>query len=1071
MSVVPMQAFAAEKTANESVQQTELVSEGVPEEDPLESEFAVILSEDTEKREENVKHFRMSDGTMQAAQYAEPVHFLKDGVWTDYDNTLTEVDADAEENEGRTLLKNKDLTNQTADYSVRLSKKTNGKKFVRIEKDGYKLSWYYVGANKSTAKVAKQSADDGDPTTLENLSSTVLYKDVFKSTNLEYIIGSTGLKENIILESKKAPQEFTAEYKANGLTPVQVDDKAIELHAEDSTVIYTVTAPFMTDADGAYSDGVTLTLESVKNNSFTVKISLDGAWLDAEDRAYPVTVDPALKTEQSVSNAQTAFVSAKYPNKCYLAAGSDDMGSLYVGNIDVFGRTETYIKFTKLPDIGIGSKVVDARLLLGLRKCEVGLQVNVKRLVNDWDEKTVTWNNGPYGEGIISDYLNFTPQTDVTHHQEAEITDMVRGWYSGDYPNYGLSLTTDKTAAAKAWFFSIHYTTYYQNRPLMVVSYRNMSGYEDYWSYTNVSAGRGGVASVNNFTGNLIFSQAVTQGDGGNLMPVNLSLIYNANQEKRLAGELKPYIKHSLVGCRMQTNFHIYLREESGQLATNGYKYYLNDADGTKHWFLFENGSTTDGKDEDGLGYKLKVITVGSDANDKAAKFVITDKDENKMYFNASGNLTQIRNASGISATVQYETVSGATRIKSITDGAGRVYTFLYTKPNDPEMVTGIKDPAGRITTIAYTGAYTVDYIQFADQKKVVFSHNADWLITEIKGIDGTRTKINYDSSDQKRVSQINWGTSDTNLLEKYSFSYKQNSTKVTDIQNRSYTYQFNDWGQTTGVVSDTDGSAQFFKLHEGSSTDSRANKLIQESRVLQTVTNYAVNPGFTRAYSDGYANYIENTENQSISIDSSKKNLTNNALKIYKAASNTGRVNAVQYVDGLDAGTYTFSAHVNTDGTTLAGDAWVLAEVWTTGGQYVSSNWAEHTAKTDGWERKSVTFNVPSGCQVRLIVGFSAGGSGTVWYDDLQLEKGEGTSTFNLVENSGFTNNMTSWLSEGGEAGTCTWAGLTGFDNCGKLPGTVEGRYKSLLQTIPVSGKKGDVYSFGMWRMPLLPL
>ena len=1064
--VVPMQAFAAEQpTDNSGIQQEEVLTDETPEENTeSEAEPAEFLSEDTEKREENVKHFRMSDGTMQAAQYAEPVHFLKDGVWTDYDNTLTEVDADAAENEGRSLLKNKDLTNQTADYSVRLSKKTNGKKFVRIEKDGYKLSWYYVGANKSTAKVAKQSANDGDPTTLEKLSSTVLYKDVFKSTDLEYIIGSTGLKENIILDSKKAPKEFTAEYKANGLTPVQMDDKTIELRAEDGTVIYTVTAPFMTDADGAYSDGVTLTLESVKNNTFSVKITLNGAWLDAEDRAYPVTVDPALKTEQSVSNAQTAFVSAKYPNKCYLAAGSDDMGSLYVGNIDVFGRTETYIKFTKLPDIGIGSKVVDARLLLGLRKCEVGLQVNVKRLVNDWDEKTVTWNNGPYGEGIISDYLNFTPQTDVTHHQVTEITDMVRGWYSGDYPNYGLSLTTDKTAAAKAWFFSIHYTTYYENRPLMVVTYRNMSGYEDYWSYTNVSAGRGGVASVNNFTGNLVFSQAITQGDGGDLMPVNISLIYNANQEKRLEGELKPYIKHSLVGCRMQTNFHIYLRAESGQLATNGYKYYLNDADGTKHWFLFENGSTTDGKDEDGLGYKLKVITVGSDANDKAAKFVITDKDENKMYFNASGNLTQIRNASGISATVQYETVSGATRIKSITDGAGRVYTFLYTKPNDPEMVTGIKDPAGRITTIAYTDAYTVDYIQFADQKKVVFSHNADWIITEIKGIDGTRTKINYDSSDQKRVSQINWGTSDSNLLEKYNFAYKQNSTKVTDIQNRSYTYQFNDWGQTTGVVSDTDGSAQFFKLHEGNSTDSRANKLIQESRVLQTVTNYAVNPGFTRAYSDGYANYIESTANQSISIDSSKKNLTNNALKIYKAASNTGRVNAVQYVNGLAAGTYTFSSHINTNGATLTGDAWVLAEVWTTGGQYVSSNWAEHTAKTDGWERKSVTFYVPSGCQVRLIVGFSAGGSGTVWYDDLQLEKGEGTSTFNLVENSGFTNGMTGWLSEGGAAGWTANCSLSGFKLCGALPGTVEGRYKSLLQSIPVSGKKGDVFSFGMW-------
>lgn len=155
IEVAPLQGFALEIQKSELLaQQMEILSELPTEENTGETEPVVVLAEDTDKREENVKHFRMSDGTMQAAQYAEPVHFLKDGVWTDYDNTLTEVESDEEENEGRTLLKNKDLTNQVADYSVRLSKKTNGKKFVRIEKDGYKLSWYYVGANKSTAQVA-----------------------------------------------------------------------------------------------------------------------------------------------------------------------------------------------------------------------------------------------------------------------------------------------------------------------------------------------------------------------------------------------------------------------------------------------------------------------------------------------------------------------------------------------------------------------------------------------------------------------------------------------------------------------------------------------------------------------------------------------------------------------------------------------------------------------------------------------------------------------------------------------------------------------------------------------------
>ena len=1098
VSAIPMQAFAAEKSVNAMLSEDAFEEKGYfgdmvetneeesksAGENGADPEPAVILSEDTDKREENVKHFRISDGTMQAAQYAEPVHFLKDGAWTDYDNTLTEVDADEEENEERSLLKNKDLTNQTADYSVRLSKKTNGKKFVRIEKDGYKLSWYYVGANKSTAKIAKQAEDDGDPTTLEKLSSTVLYKDVFKATDFEYIIGSTGLKENLILDSKKAPKEFMAEYKANGLTPVQIDDKTVELRAEDGTVIYTVSAPFMTDADGAYSDGVKLSLSDVKNNAFILKILLDTAWLDAEDRAYPVTVDPAIQTTKDNTEMTSTFVDSGHPNTAHGAA-QDDLGSMYVGrSIYQLGTAKTYIKVNSLPDIGgIGSKVIDARLSVCKRNVYSTadkVRVNVYQVTSPWTKDDLTYNNQPSHNGNILDYMQFAADNKVqsdyhdnygySEFKTIEITDLVRGWYEGTYGNYGIMLDTEATNTHKVWFFSMEYSSYTNLRPVLTVSYRNQSGYEDYWSYTNVSAGRGGVASVNNFNGNLVFSQALTQDDGGNLMPVNLSLIYNANQEKRFAGEWKPYIKHSLVGCRMQTNFHMYLTAESGKLAENGYKYHLNDADGTKHWFWFEKDKPNEGKDEDGLGYKLNIIDVGSDTNDSKAKFVITDKDETKMYFNEAGNLTQIRNAAGVSATVQYETVGGKTRIKTITDGAGRVYAFLYNWENEFEMVTGIKDPAGRVTTISYTGAYTVNYINFADQKKVSLIHTKDnkddYFLTEIQGIDGTRAKISYDSSAQKRVKEINWGASDSELLEKYSFEYKQNSTKVTDIQNRSYTYQFNDWGQTTGVVSDTDGSAQFFELNKGNDPkNNAANKLVKESRVLQTVTNYVVNPGFTRAYSDGYANYIEDSENQSISVDSGKKNLTNNALKIYKAASNTGRVNAVQYVNGLAAGTYTFSAHVNTDGATLAGDAWVFVEVWNSTNEWiVSTAFAEHTRKTDGWERKSVTFDVPAGCRVRLILGFSAGGSGTVWYDDLQLEKGEGESTFNLVENSGFTNNLTQWGSESGTQGTHTWAGLAGFDYCCKITGNVEDTYKGALQQIPVSGKKGDVFSFGMW-------
>lgn len=127
---VPMQTFAEGNNADVSSETAETVDAYASEE----GGEPVILAEETEKREENVKHFRMSDGTIQAAQYADPVHFLQNGEWVDYDNTLTEVDADEAENDGNFLLKNKDLTVKSSDWNVRISKKTNSKSSCALKK-------------------------------------------------------------------------------------------------------------------------------------------------------------------------------------------------------------------------------------------------------------------------------------------------------------------------------------------------------------------------------------------------------------------------------------------------------------------------------------------------------------------------------------------------------------------------------------------------------------------------------------------------------------------------------------------------------------------------------------------------------------------------------------------------------------------------------------------------------------------------------------------------------------------------------------------------------------------------
>ena len=1063
VQIAPLEIMANaynEATVNENTENALDVS--TDEVDTTESK-AEIIAEETSKREENVKHFRMSDGSYRAAQYDVPVHFMQNGEWTDYDNTLTEVDADDEENENK-LVKNKDLKNTLADYTVRLSKKTNGKKFVRIEKDGYKLSWYYTNARKATAQIAEVATDDDD-TTLEKLSSRVTYEDVYKNTDFEYIVGSNGLKENIILKKSNVKTTFEAEYKVNGLTPIQVDSHTINLVSEDNEIVYTISAPYMIDYNGEISTDVAITLSNVKNNKFTVTTTLDEAWLDDENRAYPVIVDPVLKTKQLYSEMDSTFVGTKYKDRCYYTYGNSnggaDSGSLYVGNISGYGQTESYLKINTLPTLTVADTVVSAQLGMGLITCELGMQLDVKRLTSQWEMNTVTWNTKPTAEPIISDYKMLN-DGDSSKFIYFEITDIVRGWYSGEYPNYGISFSTQKTSAAKAWMFSSDFSAggLTQNRPILYVNYRNMSGYEDYWSYTGLSAGRNGAVSVNNYNGNLVFTQPLTQGDGGNLMPVALSLVYNSNGKNA---------EYTYMAKNMQTNYHVFVRYDS-TTAENGYKYYLNDADGTKHWFYFDDINSTTGKDEDGLGYTLDVITEGSDSlctytdGDNYAKYRITDKDKNKMYFDCSGVLIQITNANGISSTVQYETVEDTMRMKSVTDGAGRVYTFQYHELY-PYLCVSITDPAGRKTSFVY-GDGLMKSLVFPDGKTYSLYYTNREL-TNIGSIDGTRTAVVYDNTAQKRVSNINWGTSDTSLLESYSFAYKQNETKVTDIQNRSYTYQFNDFGQNTGVVSNSEGAAQYFEYNDvgDNKADSRANKLVSQSKVINTVTNYVINPGFTYAYNNGYWTYApDSTGSPTATVDSTKGNITKNSMKVYKPSTNTGNVMIVQNLSSIAAGTYTLSGYVDTNNQKITGGVYLGVEFRNSSGNLVYTQRAEPIDETNGWQRVSLTFTLPENHTLTFVAGFAGGSNnayGTVWFDDFQIEKGVGMSSYTMVEDGGFNNGQNCWSN----ATLSSASGLPGINKALYMTGNPQTQWQGIGQNLyPQNGKAGDVYSFGAW-------
>ena len=118
----------------------------------IETEEATILSEDLSKREENVKHFIMSDGSFIAAQYDTPIHYVNsEGEWIEYDNSLSEIEATEEQAAlfGETEL----YTTGNETKNVVFAPKSNSNTLVSYEAKDYPISLNYQSAKKSYIKV------------------------------------------------------------------------------------------------------------------------------------------------------------------------------------------------------------------------------------------------------------------------------------------------------------------------------------------------------------------------------------------------------------------------------------------------------------------------------------------------------------------------------------------------------------------------------------------------------------------------------------------------------------------------------------------------------------------------------------------------------------------------------------------------------------------------------------------------------------------------------------------------------------------------------------------------------
>lgn len=375
---------------------------------------------------------------------------------------------------------------------------------------------------------------------LTNLTQEVYYPSVYPDVDLQYIISTTGIKENYVLKNKNTQKEFTITYRANGLTATQCDERTIDLKNESGDIIYRIQSPEMTDLLGNRSEDVFITLISQEADSIQVRVTADSQWLESSDRKYPVTIDPTITTETNQNDVHTTFITSAMPG-----TNHSTKFELLVGReSSEYGTCRTLVKLD-MPSLKPGDMIVDTKLCLVMKDYQFcssttpDMQVNAHKITENWNYSTVTWNNRPDYDSTVLDY-NFVRQDDpkVTtqitneHVKTFDITKAVKQWYEGTSPNYGILLKSSAESGSyadtgvKAQFWPERYNDLSGAYPIALLTYRNNKGLEDYWTYTSASAGSAGTAYVNDYTSNLVF----VHGDvatTGLLAPVTLEHVYN----------------------------------------------------------------------------------------------------------------------------------------------------------------------------------------------------------------------------------------------------------------------------------------------------------------------------------------------------------------------------------------------------------------------------------------------------------------------------------------------------------------------------------------------------------------
>ena len=852
-------------------------------------------------REANAKHFRLADGSYALAHYDYPVHYIDEyGDYVDIDNRLSDSGSEF----------------STENARVKFIKKITGNgNIFTLHENNAKITMGLVGAEKKTAGVVTSvgNSDDyiedalGKLTNLENISSTIRYSDILDGVDIEYIVHSLNIKENIIVKERKDSYSYTFTIELNNLEAVLSDDGNVYISNTDGEVKYIIPAPVVYDADKVYAPEGASGYELTKagNGKYELTVTVSTEWMNDEARAFPVTIDPPI--EAARGSVIDLYIDKNAPT---------NTGTTFGDYLEVSATKTSYIKFpdSVLSSIPQGATVMQANLnIIGRSMSSVPI-VGVYPVITSWNG-LLTYNKtlSPSYEGKLGDNpLDYTIVDENDVRYNFDITEVYEGWVNGE-SNNGIALKLiDESTLARARFTSYDYSpgttgdNFYE--PVLLVTYIYNDGLESYFPTSTHSAGVGGAGSINLATGRLTLAiPTLTATD--NLFGFTPTLVYNsslAGKPLTNANAISPF-STSYLPYGFKLNLQEFIQRKSyidSEGATQTY-YALYDADGTTHTLLYSIGGVI--RDDSGLGLTLAI--------DDSGNITITDKSHTKKtytsYDSSSWYLTSVTDKFGNQLIFKFDSSNRPIKVVVKPNGMGEIDMLLFIYDGN-KLISVYNDISKQAVILNYSGEYLSSvkycygnssmvpqiieefYSNPAESGAITvyasanYTYNSSGQITAITD-SSVNKSIRYEIADGKitKVSEY----AGTTLGQENSYSYGKGYTDVRSTGNNELLgdsddiitrYIFDDYGRAVSVYSSSaDGNTIYAAATGVYETSQLAKNNFSEEYVVNT--NESIQLGNYSAEITGGIDTTAQTGSYTINIFTEDGSSTYNADMQYQ--------------------------------------------------------------------------------------------------------------------------------------------------------------------------------------------